>query len=90
MNPQPFAANCRFFDKVPINARIQQDAQEFLGMLLEQLHDDLYKGVSANIMEGEGFQQAKQVDFYTLEMNVQSCNSFEESLQAFLQQQRNE
>lgn len=75
--------------KEPTNPREQQDACEFLLLLLDNLKDELFKGelISVNEGEHEPFHSETNEVFWNIQLDVKGCKSFEESLNSFLQKE---
>lgn len=74
-------------NNIPVNPREQQDACEFLLLLLDKLHDDLYKGEQVAINEGENneYKSESIEPFWTLTLEVKGRSSFEDSFSSYLQ-----
>jgi hypothetical protein len=84
LSPQAFVSNWTFYGE-PTNPRQQQDAAEFLQLLLGCLDDRLYRGEFSNRVVGEGLDESRPDAFSMLPMDVKQCNSFADSLRSFLQ-----
>jgi ubiquitin C-terminal hydrolase len=87
VDTQPFVSSWHFYGNQPVNPREQQDAAEFLQLLLDRLGDTLYKGEMANLMVGEDFNQTSSEVFFTIPFVVKGCNTFSESMTSFLQKE---
>ena len=86
---QPFCAIWKGWMKRPINPREQQDANEFLQLLLDQLpadFHDMFKGEIENKIEGmtEDFTSSNTEMFYSLCLDVKGCKDVEESFKSFI------
>jgi ubiquitin C-terminal hydrolase len=84
-NTQPFVSHWHFEGTDPVNPRLQQDATEFLGLLLDRLSDPFYRGELAHIMEGEGFRRSRSEIFYALQLVVKDHKNLDESIRSFLE-----
>ena len=86
---QPFCAIWKGWMKRPINPREQQDANEFLQLLLDQLpadFHDMFKGEIENKIEGmtEDFSSSNTEMFYSLCLDVKGCKDVDESFKSFI------
>lgn len=87
---QKFCAVWKGWMKRPINPREQQDANEFLQLLLDQLPADVhsvFKGEIENKIEGinEDFTSSNFEMFYSICLDVKGFKDIHESFKSFIQ-----
>ena len=92
VDTQNFVKNWLAWDKVPVNPKEQQDAFEFLQLILDQMPAECnhyFKGSIKNIVksvkEEDNFESANDEDFYTIPLEVKNYKDVESSFQVFLQ-----
>jgi len=89
-NTQGFCLTWKGWGKKIINPRDQQDASEFLQMVLDQLPSSLhhiFKGQYQSVIEGvtEEYQSFTNEDFYTVCLDIKGLKSINESFDSFMQ-----
>ena len=92
VDTQNFVKNWLAWDKKPVNPKEQQDAFEFLQLILDQMPSEcnhFFKGSIKNIVksvnEEDNFESANDEDFYTIPLEVKNYKDVESSFQVFLQ-----
>lgn len=91
VDTQPFVSTWKFYGDEVVNPKMQQDAGEFLLLLLDRIGDVCYKGEIANIMlgvdESDGFERKSSEVFFTIPLVVLGQKSFDDSLTCFLEKE---
>jgi Ubiquitin carboxyl-terminal hydrolase len=97
-NPAAFCYSFKDFSGAPTNISIQQDAQEFLNMIIEKIENALkntkYKYLMQGVFGGKtvsqcickvcGTTKENLEDFYNLSLDVKHSKTLAESLQKFI------
>ena len=86
-----FAKKWCFYGSTPMNPREQQDAVEFLTILLDRLQNgpgNLYKGIQVTKMEAENqVINENEEPFFALSLEVKGCTTVADSFSVFLQRE---
>ena len=92
VDTRPFCNVWKGWDRLPINVREQQDAGEFLNLILDQLPRECqapFKGALVNKMHGvnTNYESENVEPFFTIALDVKGLPSLEESFQSFIQEE---
>jgi hypothetical protein len=87
-DPQPFCLVWKGWDRQLVDVREQQDACEFLRLLLDQFPESvhgLFKGVVQNVITGvsEKHNSVSEEPFYTIALDIKGLSGVDSSLVTF-------
>lgn len=99
--PQDFCFSYKDYSGQPTNIMIQQDADEFLKVLLEKLENSLknspFAGVLNSVFLGKicnvikckscGFEKTNEENFYNISLEVKKMNNIMESLDKLIEEE---